>query len=50
MDPEMTFEQVDADGAIRETAHEAAEALDSGEPPFTAAEVLKAVEGTGFLK
>jgi hypothetical protein len=31
MDPEMTFEQVDADGAIRETAHEAAEALDSGD-------------------
>jgi rubrerythrin len=27
----MTFEQVDADGAIRETAHEAAEALDSGD-------------------
>ena len=31
MDPEMTFEQVDADGAVRETAHEAAEALDSGD-------------------
>jgi hypothetical protein len=31
MDPEMTFEQVDADGAIRETADEAAEALDSGD-------------------
>ncbi|HMJ72350.1 MAG TPA: hypothetical protein VK471_03180 [Solirubrobacterales bacterium] len=31
MDPEMTFEQVDADGAIRETEHEAAEALDSGD-------------------
>ena len=31
MDPEMTIEQVDVDGAIRETAHEAAEALDSGD-------------------
>jgi rubrerythrin len=31
MDPEMTLEQVDVDGAIRETAHEATEALDSGD-------------------
>jgi rubrerythrin len=31
MDPEMTLEQVDVDGAIRETAHEASEALDSGD-------------------
>ena len=31
MDPEMTFEQVDADGAISETAHEATEALDNGD-------------------
>jgi rubrerythrin len=31
MDPEMTLEQVDVDGAIRETAHEATEAVDSGD-------------------
>lgn len=31
MDPEMTLEQVDVDGAIRETAHEATEALDTGD-------------------
>jgi hypothetical protein len=28
IDPEMTFDQVDVSGAVRETAHEAAEALD----------------------
>ncbi len=31
MDPEMTLDQVDVDGAIRETAHEASEALGDGD-------------------
>lgn len=31
MDPEATLAQVDVDGAIRETAHEATEALESGD-------------------
>ncbi len=31
MDPEITLDRVDVDGAIRETAHDAAEALDSGD-------------------
>lgn len=31
MDPDLTLEQVDVDGAIRETAHEVTEALDSGD-------------------
>jgi hypothetical protein len=31
MDPEATLERVDVDGAIRETAHDAAEALESGD-------------------
>src|SRR6476469_5453276 len=31
MDPETTLERVDVDGAIRETAHEASEALESGD-------------------
>jgi len=31
MDPEISLERVDVDGAVRETAHEAAEALDSGD-------------------
>ena len=31
MDPEATLDRVDADGAIRETAHDAAEALESGD-------------------
>jgi sec-independent protein translocase protein TatA len=52
MDPGMTLDQVDVDGAIREAAHEASEALgeatlDSASGPLrhplTAAEVLNAV-------
>jgi rubrerythrin len=31
MDPEISLERVDVDGAVRETAHEAAEALESGD-------------------
>jgi rubrerythrin len=31
MDPETTLERVDVDGAIRETAHEASEALETGD-------------------
>jgi rubrerythrin len=31
MDPEISIERVDVDGAVRETAHEAAEALESGD-------------------
>jgi rubrerythrin len=31
MDPEISIERVDVDGAIRETAHEATEALESGD-------------------
>jgi hypothetical protein len=31
MDKELTLEQVDVDGAIRETAHDAVESLDSGD-------------------
>ncbi len=31
MDPEISLERVDVDGAIRETAHEAAEGLESGD-------------------
>jgi hypothetical protein len=31
MDPEMSIDQVDADGAVREAGHEAIEALDSGD-------------------
>jgi rubrerythrin len=31
MDPEISIERVDVDGAIRETAHEASEALESGD-------------------
>jgi hypothetical protein len=31
MDPETSLERIDVDGAVRETAHDAAEALDSGD-------------------
>ena len=31
MDPEMNLEQVDVDGAVRDTAHDAVESLDSGD-------------------
>jgi hypothetical protein len=31
MDPEISIERVDVDGAVRETAHEAAEALEDGD-------------------
>jgi rubrerythrin len=31
MDPEISLERVDVDGAVRETAHEATEALESGD-------------------
>ncbi len=31
MDPEISLERVDVDGAVRETAHEAGEALESGD-------------------
>lgn len=31
MDPEATLERIDVDGAVRETAHDAAEALESGD-------------------
>jgi hypothetical protein len=31
MDPEMTLDQIDVDGAVRETAHEATEALEPGD-------------------
>jgi rubrerythrin len=31
MDPDITLDQIDVDGAVRETAHEAVEGLDSGD-------------------
>jgi len=31
MDPEATLERVDVDGAIREAAHDAAEAVENGD-------------------
>src|SRR6476660_2872120 len=31
MDPETSIDRIDVDGAVRETAHDATEALDSGD-------------------
>ena len=31
MDPEASIDRIDVDGAVRETAHDATEALDSGD-------------------